>query len=121
MELLQLTRDVKAVCGPEFLKKSYAAVRPATAHPTWGCCYVACESLYHLGAKKAGFKPHWIILHDCNCGAKGCTGGPHWFLRNPETGEVLDPTVEQFGGAIPDYKQGTCCGFMTKRPSIAAS
>ena len=113
---LQLLHSVTAACGPEFIKKPYAARRPPNAHPTWGNCYVACEALYHLWAKDHGFKPHWTTLFDCNCSAD-CKGGTHWFLRNPKTGQVLDPTVEQFGGVIPDYRQGICCGFLTKRPS----
>lgn len=116
-QLLQLSNKVRAACGPEFISKRFLRLRPATAHPTWGNCYVASEALYHLGAKDAGFKPHWIILKECNCGAPECKGGPHWFLRNPETGKNLDPTVKQFGGIIPEYERGTCCGFLTKKPS----
>lgn len=112
----QLIRSVTAACGPEFIKKSYAARRPVDAHPTWGNCYVAIEALYHLWAKDAGFKPHYLTMNLCNCSAN-CKGGTHWFLRNPETGQVIDPTVKQFGGVIPDYSTGTCCGFLTKRPS----
>ena len=116
MQPTQLIQEIKAVCGPEFLKKPYKKLRPRDAHPTWGCCYVACEVLYHQWAKKRGFKPHWVSVKGCTCSAN-CTGGSHWYLRNPETSEVLDPTVEQFGGIIPDYEEGVCCGFLTKAPS----
>lgn len=113
MELLQLANDIKAACGPQFVKKSY--LLPEHAHPTWGNCYVASEALYHLGAKKAGFKPHHVEVEIRLCNQPWWVN--HWFLRNPETKEVLDPTVEQFKGTIPEYDQGICRGFLTKKPS----
>jgi len=83
MDLLQIANSVKVTCGPEFIKKSYLSYRPATAHPTWGNCYVACEALYHLGAKKAGFKLRYVTVLGCPC-SLNCKGGNHFFLFNPD-------------------------------------
>jgi hypothetical protein len=113
VELRQLANSVTAACGPEFVKKRYL-ISP-DVHPTWGNCYVACEALYYLGAKEAGFKPHYVEVGIRQCNQPLWVN--HWYLRNPATDAVLDPTVKQFNGVVPDYAHGTCCGFLTKRPS----
>lgn len=76
-----------------------------------GHCYVACELLYHLAGKEAGFKPCVVRFED---------GETHWFLRNEE-GTILDPTADQFGGRDNTiYERGRGCGFLTRRLSKRA-
>jgi len=73
---------------------------------------VAAESLYHLAAKRGGFKPQVI--------SKLEAGETHWFLQDA-AGTVLDPTFDQFNGVdYTLYKLGRGCGFLTKQPSKRA-
>jgi len=81
-------------------------------HITWGHCYVTSEALYHLIGKDYGWFPHVIRMG---------SGGTHWFLKQMSKGvgygNIIDPTVGQFGGFIPDYSLGRPCMFLTKNPS----
>lgn len=43
----------------------------------------------------------------------------HWFLKH-ESGLILDPSRQQFGGYLPDYAQAVGSGFLTKQPSKRA-
>lgn len=73
---------------------------------------MAVEALYHLAAKREGFKPHVI--------SKLEAGDTHWFLKN-KAGTILDPTAEQFIDLdYTFYALGRGCGFMTKKPSKRA-
>jgi hypothetical protein len=76
------------------------------SNPLAGHCYVACEAIYH---SVPGLKPYYL-KHE---------GSPHWFLRDTETGKVIDPTASQFK-TEPPYEQGVCKGFLTKQPSKRA-
>lgn len=71
----------------------------AGAHPLTGHCYVACEVLYHLGAKADGWIPT-TVRHE---------GTTHWFLHRGE--EVADPTAEQYETPVP-YAEGRGRGFL---------
>ena len=84
--------------------------RGMTFHPTVGHCYVVSEALYHLlGGARAGWVP-MNVRHEFVS---------HWFLRNRDTGEVVDATEEQFRLDVPRSKaRGR--GFLTKRPSARA-
>jgi len=73
-----------------------------------GHCYVACEAIYHLGGKAAGFRP-CRVMHE---------GESHWFLRS-DAGEVLDPTGEQYATPVP-YEAGRRAAFLTVEPSKRA-
>jgi hypothetical protein len=72
-----------------------------------GHCYVATEAAYYLFGKELGYVPERVRCAD---------GDTHWWLRNKETGHVIDPTVEQTDGMF-DYRRGKAGGFLTKEPS----
>jgi hypothetical protein len=75
-----------------------------------GHCYVASEALYHLlGGPRGGWTP-MFVRHE---------GESHWFLRDRQTGRVLDPTADPFKGA-PDYTKARGKGFLTRGPSQRA-
>lgn len=75
-----------------------------------GNCYAASEALYHiLGGKRAGWKPMRVRLPD----------DVHWFLTH-ESGLIVDPSRQQFGGYLPDYTKAHGSGFLTKKPSKRA-
>ena len=72
-----------------------------------GHCYVATEAAYWLFGRKLGYKPQ----------VKRCTdGGTHWWLKHPETGIVVDPTVDQTDGDF-NYTSGKGGSFRIKVPS----
>ena len=78
-----------------------------------GHCYVASEVLYHAcGGAASGLVPvnmRW-------------EGASHWFLRDRATGDVIDPTADQFHvrPTAADYARGRGCGFLTRAPSRRA-
>lgn len=79
-----------------------------------GHCYVACEVIYHaLGGPASGLVPVHMRWQ----------GMSHWVLRDRATGDVLDPTADQFHvrPTAADYAQyGRGCGFLTRAPSRRA-
>ncbi len=78
------------------------------ADPLAGHCYVVAEVLYHALGRGA-WRPR-SVTHE---------GAPHWFLRNRETGGILDPTAGQFTWPIP-YVLARGRGFLTLAPSARA-
>jgi hypothetical protein len=107
---VNVVSEVAATLTPDLLRRHY---RPDPANPTAGHCYAATEALWHLlGGKASGYVPH--VARD--------GGDTHWWLRNPTTGEVIDPTACQYRsqGLEPPYAAGRGCGFMTAKPSKRA-
>lgn len=77
----------------------------------YGNCYATSESLYHLlGGKGAGWTPMHMNTR---------VTGSHWFLRH-KSGLILDATVAQFNGVVPDYSKARGRGFLTRKPSKRA-
>lgn len=76
-----------------------------------GHCYVATEAAYHLFAKKKGFVPYTRRNDDETT---------HWWLRNRETSEILDPTKPQLQGEDYPYDKGHRQAFLTTQPSKRA-
>ena len=75
-----------------------------------GNCYVTSEALYHLlGGKELGWKP-MRMFHE---------NDTHWFIKNEETGQIIDATACQFNKQ-PDYDKAIGCGFLTRKPSKRA-
>lgn len=106
--LHETERRIKRALSPELLKREWRE-KATGQHSTFGHCYVACEALYHRGARHCGFKPFTI---------RPTEDGTHWFLKHSD-GTIIDPTSEQFttrGIRIP-YEAGKSCGFLTKLPS----
>jgi len=90
-----------------------------------GNCYAASEALYHiLGGKASGWKPMRIPPKSLGKLAIKGDSNNHWYLQHKETGVILDATVRQFGGRIPDYTKGIGASFypvkegMSKRARI---
>jgi len=89
------------------LKPKYRGVEGST--PVTGHCYIVSEALYHLWGKEEGYTPRVLRCPD---------GDTHWFLQRGTN--IVDLTVGQFKGDLPDYTQGRACGFLTKIPSKRA-
>jgi len=81
--------------------------------PLEGHCYIAAEALWHLlGTDK--WKPMCASYIDD--GGKAT----HWYLIHRETGEIADPTKEQYYPEEPPYHIGKGHGFLTSHPSKRA-
>jgi hypothetical protein len=83
-------------------------------HCTHGHCYAASEALWHaLGGMDSPWRP--VVAKD--------EEGTHWWLTNLETGEIADPTSDQYTsrGEEPPYHAGRRVGFLTKNPSKRAA
>lgn len=108
----KLIEAIRAELGPHLLKGMYKERRPQNATPSWGCCYVATEALYHLWGKDNGYVP-MRVPYKIGCKATG----QHWFLEHRVGGMQVDITADQFTTRHPDYKAAIPCGFLTKKPS----
>lgn len=100
---------VRAQLGAQFVRPTNRRWRPLDATASWGCCYVACEALYHLHAGAQGYVPAYLKIEGDSIFST------HWILIRDD-GRILDPTADQFKSS-PDYSNPLRCGFLTKQPS----
>lgn len=111
----EIIKAIRAELGPHLVTADYLQFRPKNATPSWGCCYVASECLFHLWGKANGYIPMRVPYRI------GCkTVKMHWFLEQRASGLQVDITADQFVGREPDYKAAVGCGFLTKKPSKRA-
>lgn len=71
--------------GDSMLKNPYKK-QWTEDNPTFGYCYVVSEAIYHYGDGE--YEPY--------CYNYGNEYGTHWFLKDKESGEVVDFTANQF-------------------------
>ena len=103
----QLVEIVRA-CLTDDLRKQPWRGNP---NPVAGHCYAASEAIWHmLGGMESRWRPA-NIHHE---------GASHWYLVHLDTGEILDPTADQFQTPVP-YSKGRRCGFLTRDPSYRAA
>lgn len=102
--------EIQKALSPDLLKPKQKAMLEAGDHPSTGHCYIAAETAFHYVGSKI-WKPVCIRLPEIK--------NTHWYVQNTVTGEILDPTKEQFGGK-PPYDRGKGSGFLTKAPSRRA-
>jgi hypothetical protein len=108
--ILEIEKIVNSL-SPDLLEPRWRKrVKPGD-HPTTGHCYIAAEALYHYWGKARGYKPKVISF------GHGIT---HWYLENPVTGRIADPSSAQFGCERIPYEQGRFCAFLTIKPSRRA-
>jgi hypothetical protein len=112
----RLIQKIHGALDTSLLKPHYRKQHEANPdlHCTTGHCYVAAEALWHaLG----GFDGPW----------RPVTGrdeeGTHWWLVHQKTGEIADPTSDQYTslGEEPPYHTGRRVGFLTRNPSKRAA
>jgi hypothetical protein len=109
MKVRDAIRKVQQSLSPELLVGRWKN----QSHPLEGHCYVAAEALWHLlGPKK------WKAV----CASYVDEGGKatHWWLVHKDTGEIADPTKEQYEPGQPPYHLGKGTGFLTRLPSKRA-
>lgn len=102
---LNLTKDL--------LKKPYRKLNEE--NPTYGHCYVATETMYHMMVESNlndPFKPYY---------GKDKDNITHWWLEN-NIGDKLDITSDQYTlvGKKPPYHVGRRASFLTNHPSKRA-
>jgi hypothetical protein len=110
-----IIKAIRAELGPHLVKSNYKKFIPKNAKPSWGCCYVATEALYHLWGKENGYTP-MRVKYKLNCQ----TMGMHWFLEQRASGLQVDITADQFTTRVPDFRKAVPCGFLTRQPSKRA-
>lgn len=100
----ELIRKIKSVLTPDLLK-GYWKKHQDPNNPMGGHCYAATEALYWmLGGTKSDWKTY--VLNNLTWSEGLKDGETHWFIRNTKTGEILDPTKEQFGIKEINYDGG---------------
>ena len=103
---LLLISKIKQNLTPSLLKKEYRELNKN--NPTYGHCYVATETLYHL-LNNNNFKPYY---------AKDENNITHWWLQDKQK-IILDVTADQYllKDKQPPYSKGKRGNFLTKKPS----
>lgn len=71
--------------GNSMLKKPYKDLWTED-NPTFGYCYIVSEAIYHYGGGE-----YESYSHNYGEGY-----GVHWFLKDKDSGEVIDFTANQF-------------------------
>ena len=103
-----IINNIKRNLTPDLLKGIWKNDNPKDYA---GYCYVATEALYWLlGGPNSNYRPY--VLGNKEWSEVLNKGETHWFLKNIETGEVLDPTKEQFGENKIPYDLGRPNGMM---------
>ena len=127
----ELTKAIKLNLSPSLLKKEYREQNKT--NPTFGHCYVATETLYHLlYNEELKLNVNFDFLNKDIIELFGVTHSnkhfphhgkdenniTHWWLEN-HNGHILDVTSEQYTslGKTPPYKNGRRGAFLTKLPS----
>jgi hypothetical protein len=114
-KMFRLTYGIQASLTPDLLRPGYREYvrQHPDAHRFTGHCYVACEALWHLGAREAGYRPFVAKVN----------GRTHWWLVRDKGGAILDPTYQQFDPAtLAAFRAaGRRCGFLTTQPSKRAA
>ena len=107
-----LMQKIKSNLTPDLLRPEYRRLN--LNNPMFGHCYIASEALFYLSGGKASGLAIKRGRDDSNTS--------HWWLENKETGEILDPTVEQYDmfDLDPPYQVGVRTGFLTRTPSKRA-
>jgi len=109
----RLLKKLQDAVSPDLLKGDYKWSWPDDERYQQhleGHCYAVTEAFYHLIGKAAGYKPY-CLKH---------TDGSHWWLYNPDTDQILDPTLQQLGRERFRYDQGHPQNFQTSTPSERA-
>ncbi len=106
----RLIKKIHRHLSPDLLKGRWRV----QSNPLEGHCFIATEALYHMLPNKEQWKP--MVASYKDEGGKAT----HWWLINRITGDILDPTKEQYLPETPPYHLGKGCGFMTKLPSKRA-
>lgn len=99
--------EAKLLLTKDWLKANLESGIDAT-----GFCYIATEALFHmLGGKTSGLTPVCARYPE----------GTHWWLVDGN-GNILDPTVDQYGDDDPPYSLGRKMGFLNgySKPSKRA-
>jgi hypothetical protein len=102
----KLISDIQELLSNDLLKPEYISQNKKNRF--WGHCYVSTETLYHLldDEMQKKFKPAILKIGEIT----------HWFLKNSETGEIIDVTKDQFDHKL-SYENAKFCSFLTKTPS----
>jgi len=105
--LSHLVEKVKMGLSPDLLKKRYREQN--VGNPMFGHCYIATEALFYLLNDK-----RYVPTR-----GRDDAGIVHWWLTDKHTGQILDPTADQYRskGLEPPYSKGKGGGFLTKEPS----
>lgn len=100
---------IQSSLSDDLLKPKYLKQKKRNKY--FGHCYVATETLYHLLDEndKKIYRPAILKINN----------DTHWFLENKVTGEIIDPTKNQFDFKL-NYKNSTNKFFLTKTPSKRA-
>jgi hypothetical protein len=89
----RLMEKVKSVLSPSLLTPEWREKVKPGDDPFKGFCYVVTEAVWYLWGKEHGLKPQRVVFE----------GNAHWYLEDPYTEEIIDPTASQFGGREAYY------------------
>lgn len=118
--MTDIAAKVCRVLTPDLLKPEWRKIARRKRCRLSGHCYAASEAIYHmLGGSGAGWVPQ-VLNHEA--WPEGLARGQtHWFLRNRQTGAVIDATSGQFHPLVPQHAAAKGSGFLTRHPSRRAA
>ncbi len=109
----ETARLVRSVLSADLLKPKYRTGNLA-GNSAYGHCYAASEACFYLlGGRSSPWRPRH---------GRDPNGIVHWWLVNIGSGDILDPTADQYKAvdAGPPYNVARSGGFLTKEPSRRA-
>lgn len=111
MDIQYIIKEIQSNLSDDLLKPKFRRLKQErNENYLWGHCYVASEVLYHvLGGSESEYVPMRLKVGEIT----------HWYLRNTETGDIVDITAKQFSYNL-DYSKGRNAIFLTKDPSKRA-
>lgn len=116
-------KEIAKYLSKDLLDSKWAKIPAANDATTHGQCWVSAEAAYDiLGGAKNGWE-HRTLNH--KSWPEGLNPGEtHHFIRNKNTGQVIDPTRSQFGNVEIPYDNsifgGAFMGKTEESPSIRA-
>lgn len=116
---VELIKIIQRSLTPDLLTPKWRKIVAGSAALYKGHCYAASEAAFHLlGGSKNGWVPQ-LLTH--SRWAEGLSPGEtHWFLKNKNSSEIVDPTAEQFHPKVVLHHNAKGCGFLTSFPSKRA-
>ena len=111
VEPLQLLKkQIQSALSPDLLTPQWRKIAEDKNNPMCGHCYAATEAAFwSLGGPKSDWTPQ--VVGNKQWSGSLQPGETHWFLKNSETGEILDVTAGQFDTPVP-YETGVSNGMM---------
>lgn len=97
----KIVLDILSSLDVRDLHKNYRDLHKGGCNPLTGFCRITSEAFWELVSELENYDQNYKpcrILHE---------GGPHYFIKDIETGHIVDLTAGQFDSPVP-YEDAVC-------------